>query len=664
MRLLSNLRRAAALVSAGFVTLATAGGLAAPLPAGAAVEPPMARPAVAIPAALPVSLTPEDVEAWLDGIVPALLVREGIVGASVAVVADGGIVTQRGFGWAEVDADGHGVRPVDPEATLFRIGSVSKLVVGTAVMQLVEEGSLDLDAPVAEYLDFDIPVKFGTPITLRHLLTHSAGFEDTLGGVLLPDGEEAPELREAVHVPPPQIFEPGTMPGYSNYSNALAAYVVERVSGQPFAEYADAHVFGPAGMETASFEQPLPAHLADLLTETYPAAGEPPVPFQTLGPWPAGSVSASGADMGAFMLAHLETESSPLLSPQSLETMHAPALTEETLGGIANADTMAISFYEISRHGVRGLSHGGDLLHDHADLWISPEHGAGIFVALNSTGVSPGSPSAVRELIVDGFADRYLASEMPPAAARSSSADSAAALAGSYELSRRAESTFIRLYSAASKFVVTPDGTGGITLTGVTDMGGVPLRFVEVEAGLWQSDRGTEQMGVRLGEDGVVEAIGMHPAFLLTPMSPWREAVVPALVAAIAILAIAVVAWPVRALVGVRLARPLELQPLDRRLRLLSLLAAGAVLVATALWAMAATQIMTAAHQSQVGIRTAQVLTVVGALGAVPAVWRAVRMGAQRRWWLALLAGVVALGFLAWAYTAAFGGLFTLSPWW
>ncbi|USQ76151.1 serine hydrolase domain-containing protein [Ornithinimicrobium cryptoxanthini] len=606
-------------------------------------------------------LTPEDVDAWLDGVVPSLLDREGIVGATVVIVDDGEVVTQRGFGWAEVDANGTGVRPVDPARTLFRIGSVSKVVVGTAVMQLVERGQLDLDAPVEDYLDLEIQARFATPITLRHLLTHTAGFEDRVSNVLLPEGAEAPELRDAVRPPPPQIFEPGTTPAYSNYSSTLAAYIVERVSGEPFAEYARKNVFEPAEMGTASFEQPLPEDLAAMATTTYPSAGEPATHFEHLGPWPSGSVSASGADMAAFMLAHLDSDSSPLLSPTSLETMHSRALSADTLGGLADGDSMAISFYEQTRNGVSGIAHGGDLSHDHAELWLSPQRGSGIFVGFNSSGVRNDSPAAFREIIIDGFVTRYLASAQATPQQLDTSVDHAAQLAGVYELSRRAESTFVRIYSAASKVTVRADGVGAITLTGITDLAGVPLRFVQVEPWLWQSARGSDQLSVRVGEDGSIEAIALHPAFVITPMSPWRAAVVPTLVASIALLLIAVVAWPVRAVAGVVFTKPLRQRPRDRRLRLLSLLAAVAALAAVGLWLMAAVQMLNFGGLSHLVVRTAQALTLIGILGAVPAFWRAVRMVRERRWWPAALAVLTVVGFLGWAYVALVGGLLTPS---
>ncbi|MGI5952142.1 MAG: serine hydrolase domain-containing protein [Brooklawnia sp.] len=645
------------LVTTAFaLILGTAG--AASAPAIAAPQP--ASPALPAPAAT-AELTSDDVGAWLEGVVPALMAREGIVGATVAVVGDGEVVAAHGFGWAEVDEHGVGVRPVDATQTMFRIGSVSKVFVGTAVMQLAEQGLLDLDAPVADYLDFEVPTRFTTPITLRHLLTHTAGFEDSYANVLLPAGVEAPELRDAVLNPPAQIFEPGTTPAYSNYSSSLAAYVVERASGRPFAQYAQEEIFGPVGMQFTTFEQPVPDELGGFVTTTYPSTGAEAFHFEHVGLWPAGSVSASGADMAAFMLAHLDAESSPLLSEESLEVMHSPALTAETLGGLAVGDAMAISFYESTRQGVTGIAHGGDLSHDHAEFWLSPEHGSGIFVAFNSSGVSGDSPVAFREILIDGFVARYLSDEQAAPVPLDTSVGNAEQLAGSYELSRRAESTFVHTYSAISKITAQPDGTGGISLSGITGMDGVPLRFIEVEPGLWQSDRTSDQLSVSMDEDGSVEAIGLHPAFVLTPMSASRAGLVPAVVVAVIVLLVAVLAWPIRAIAGVGFNRPLKQSRTDRNLRMLGLLAAVAVLAALALWFVVAMQIMTFSGVSQLALRTAQLLTLTGVLGLIPAAWRAVRQFRGRQWWRAALATVLAVGFIAWTYVALTGGLLTPS---
>jgi len=127
-------------------------------------------------------LSSGNVEAWLDEVLPAALERERVVGATVSVVANGEIIAARGYG--SVDSADDAAQTVDAESSLFRIGSISKVFTATIVMQLVEEGELDLDAPVRDVLDFSLPTSFDEPITMRHLLTHTAGFEDELAGLI------------------------------------------------------------------------------------------------------------------------------------------------------------------------------------------------------------------------------------------------------------------------------------------------------------------------------------------------------------------------------------------------------------------------------------------------------------------------------------------------
>ena len=203
-----------------------------------------------------------DVEAFLDGIVPLQLLQEDIAGATVAVVKGDKLLFAKGYGYADVQNK----TPVSAEQTLFRPGSVSKLFIWTAVMQLAEQGKLDLDRDVNDYLDFEIPVAFGKPITLKNLLTHTPGFEEQIKD-LFTDGTESPELRQYVmtHIPK-QIFPPGTTPAYSNYGAALAGYIVERISGRPLSEYLAGEHFRAARHDSvdicpAPSSSALPAHV-------------------------------------------------------------------------------------------------------------------------------------------------------------------------------------------------------------------------------------------------------------------------------------------------------------------------------------------------------------------------------------------------------------------
>ena len=212
-----------------------------PQPAAKAVLP---DSKIAVAPTGPHELTKADLDAWLDGYMPYALKAGDIPGAVVVVVKDGEPLTMRGFGYSDLKTQ----KPVDPNLTLFRPGSVSKLFTWTAVMQLVQAGKLDLDKDINTYLDFKIPPRDGKPITLRNLMTHTPGFAET-AKYLIDFGEKHPKPLGQILArwTPERIYAPGTMPAYSNYGASVAGYIVERVSGEPFNAYVARHIFAPAG---------------------------------------------------------------------------------------------------------------------------------------------------------------------------------------------------------------------------------------------------------------------------------------------------------------------------------------------------------------------------------------------------------------------------------
>jgi CubicO group peptidase (beta-lactamase class C family) len=601
-------------------------------------------------------LTTADVDAWLDGMLPTLLAREEIPGAAVSIVRDGKVLTQRGFGLADTGITGGHPRAVDPQRTIFRMGSVSKTVVATAVMQLVQSGQVDLDRPVTDYTDVELPAPFGTPVTLRHLLTHTAGFEEAYANMFLAAGTPAP-LRETVTAAPPeQIYEPGTSPAYSNYSYALAAYVVEYVTGRDAAEYLQKEVLQASGMSTASFAQPLPEHPNAELAQVYPGRHHEPIPFELVGPWPPGSLSASAADMGAFMLAQLDTDGSALLDRPTLALMHSPALGEDQLGGLAAGPRMALGFFEEDRNGHRILGHSGDLIHSHAALQLYPDHATGIFIALNGSGTRPDSAAILRSAMLEGFADRYFPFPGTAPQPLDSAAEHAGAVAGTYGLSRTAQSTFMRAYSMLASIQVSADA-GTLTIPLLRDAGGTPVKLSEVEPWVWEDSEGHHRVAVRVGETGVVEAIGLSPAIVLLPKPAWQVAATPVMAGSLGVLLLALLAWPVRAIIGWRLKAPLHLPHRDKWLRRITLAAAAVIAVGVALWAAVVIQ-MTGGFSAWTGlVRGAQLATALGVLGLVPAVWRAVRAWTQPHKSRAVLATLVALAFLGFGAVAVAGGL-------
>ncbi len=202
----------------------------------------------------PHPLDQADLTAFFDGILPLQLERSDIAGASVLVMKDGNVLLAKGYGYADVKSK----KPVDPASTIFRLASISKLFTWVSVMQLEEQGKLNLDTDVNQYLDFQIRPAFNKPITLRNLMTHTGGFEETIDDIIITDPKKAVSLRDyLIRNQPMRIYPPGEIPAYSNYGVGLASYIVQRASGEPFEQYVQEHIFAPLGMTHSSFYQPL-----------------------------------------------------------------------------------------------------------------------------------------------------------------------------------------------------------------------------------------------------------------------------------------------------------------------------------------------------------------------------------------------------------------------
>ncbi|MGH7707687.1 MAG: serine hydrolase domain-containing protein, partial [Vulcanimicrobiaceae bacterium] len=346
------------------------------------------------------SLTATDLNAFLDGFVPFAIERGDVAGAVVSVVKDGQILVNRGYGYADLKTR----RPVSPDETLFRPGSIGKLFTWTAVMQQVERGKLNLDRDVNDYLDFKIPPAFGKPITLRNLLTHTPGFEDTFKDSFVKDPSRLVPLGDYLksHIPR-RIFPPGEIVAYSNYGASLAGYIVQRVSGQKYADYIAENIFQPLGMSHSTMLQPLPARLAPLMSAGYKAASGPPVPFEFIEVAPAGALSSTSADMAKFMIAQLQNGrlgARQILKPATARLMHTPQHTEAP--GLNGFD---LGFYDENRNGRRIIGHAGDTEVFHSDLHLILDANVGLFMSFNSTGAN-GAVVRIRTALFAAFLDR------------------------------------------------------------------------------------------------------------------------------------------------------------------------------------------------------------------------------------------------------------------
>jgi len=488
-------------------------------------------------------LNKTDLDAWLDGFMPYAIARGDIAGAVVVVVKDGQVLTQRGFGYSDIEKR----NPVSPEMTLFRPGSVSKLFTWTAVMQLVEQGKIDLDKDVNAYLDFKIPPRDGEPVTMRHILTHTAGFEETVRHLIHDNPDKLVPLDRYVKVSlPTRIFDAGTTPAYSNYATALAGYIVQRQSGLSFDEYVERHIFQPLRMQHSSFRQPLPKHFQPLMSQGYPAASQKAEKFEIVDPAPAGSLSASGADMGKFMIAHLNGGAG-LLKPETAKMMH-----DYRLDVIPGLHRMALGFYEQNINGHRGLAHGGDTSLFHSDLTLFPDDGIGLFVSVNSSG-GQGAPRALRERLFDEFGNRYFPDQ--PVTSRvdaETSKKHVEQLAGSYFNSRGIRSKFLHILDLISPIAIGRDEDGKLSAPMVTNTAGKPRRWVEIEPYVWKDLDSDEKLAAKV-EDGRVTRWSFDTVspFMVFDRAPWYKDpawLAPALYAALGLLLLAALSWPVGAI--------------------------------------------------------------------------------------------------------------------
>jgi CubicO group peptidase (beta-lactamase class C family) len=529
-------------------------------------------------------LTADDVNAWLDGYMPYALKTGDIAGAAVVIVKDGKILVERGYGYSDVA----GRKPVDPALTMFRPGSVSKLVTWTAVMQQVEKGKIDLDADVNRYLDFKIPPRDGKPVTMRNLMTHTGGFEDRAKYILSGDSAMIPSfdviLKKSV---PNRIFAPGTTPAYSNYGASLAGYIVQRVSGEPFNDYIDHHILEPLDMKHSSFRQPLPPALVPLMSKGYKVASGKPTRFEFVGPAPAGSLSSTGEDMGHFMIAHLqdgEYQGRRILEPATAQMMHNSPLTI-----LPPLNRMELGFFETNLNGREVIGHLGDTQSFHTSLHLFLKDGVGFYASFNSPGKA-GAAGNLRAALFEDFADRYFpGSETKGRVDAKTSAGHARAMAGRWEASRRSESSFLNIASLIGQLKISVGPDGGLLLP-LPGLNGQPRHWVETAPFVWRDKDGHMRLAAKVADGKVTRlSFDMVSPFTVYERPPWYKNagwLVPLLLVSVAVLLFTALLWPVRAIVRRNYGASLALEPRALRAYRLSRIAAIAILVALAGWAL------------------------------------------------------------------------------
>jgi len=510
-------------------------------------------------------LTASDLEAFLDGLLPQQIEHSDIAGAVVSVVKDGKVLFEKGYGYSDAEKK----TPVSPQDTLFRPGSISKTFTWTAVMQQVEQGKLNLDHDVNEYLDFQIPHTFGKPTTLRDIMTHRSGLEETIKDLFVASQQDLTPMAQYLpaHLPA-QIFSPGTVPAYSNYATTVAAYIVQRVSGQPFDDYVDEHFFKPLGMTRATFHQPLPEALKPFMSKGYELGSGKPKPFEWVEVAPAGSLSASGESMAHWMIMHLQNGrygNVQILRPETAVEMHA-----RQEGWPAGMNAMALGFYEQNMNGHRIVAHGGDTEWFHSNMLLLLDANVGLFVSYNSAG-RPNQGDHRGDLFVK-FMDRYFPGAPANEPTLSTAKEHAESVAGSYKISRRFETNILALTTVLGQAKVVADPQDyTIYLDGLFKKeNGQPRHFREIAPMRFRSVDGPEQLAFVKNSEGYQQLYLDYPFMIFQQVESALNIQIfnyVVLGLGLGVVVLTILFWPVASILRKHYGQPLTLGESARRWR-------------------------------------------------------------------------------------------------
>lgn len=454
-------------------------------------------------AAQPPQIDPASVETFLDGYVAALMADQYPPGMMVAVAT-----RERAFVKSYGVADWESGEPATPD-TLFRIASISKTFVWTAVMMLVDEGKLSLDADVNDYLtQFRIPEGFGAPVTLNHLMTHRAGFEDTLG-----DFFEAKTGRDAaeslIRHMPKRVAPPGARTAYSNWGTDLAALIVENVSGMPFDAFVRSRILTPLGMTSTALRDPEGAAGAAYNDPSLDARTARPHEMKNGAPSPmihdaleptyaAGAASLSARDAARWLqfflnggVAREGGRETRLLSPQAFAVMRTRQFDDRRL-----APDFAHGFMETEIAGHPTFGHGGTLSGFIADMTVAPSLGVGVFVVVNGA-EGTRVADAVSRAVIERLAGAELYAHPWAQEAAPAQVEAAKALAGTYLGNRRLFSKFEKIAALGSQVVIAPQDDGSLVVAG----GGQEKRYYPYAPDVW-TDRARDRLYAYRGADG------------------------------------------------------------------------------------------------------------------------------------------------------------------
>ncbi|MCL2758755.1 MAG: beta-lactamase family protein, partial [Treponema sp.] len=361
-------------------------------------------------------------------------------GAAIAVLKDGELVFNKAYGYAIQD------ETIATTDSVFEWGSATKLLVWTSLMQLVEQGKINLNNDIREYLpdNFLKKIKFDIPITMYHLMHHNAGWEDSMVNLFYSSPKNVPSLEKQLRENEPvQIYRPGTITAYSNYGTALAGYIVEYLSQKPFYQYVWENIFEPLGMFNTAIhplqeDNPQIAERRGQIKGHSPGKDKP-APMKAeriyIGLYPAGSVISTAEDAAKFIAALIPAAGEASLLFNDIETLNK--MLSNSYSFIDNFPGIAHGFIE-NFGAVKILGHGGSTAAFSSLFTFSKDERFALVVLTNQ---------ASETSLCYGLTKALYGEYEPPAVTEKF--PDAANFAGWYAMARRPETGFTKLIMSA-----------------------------------------------------------------------------------------------------------------------------------------------------------------------------------------------------------------------
>ena len=482
-------------------------------------------------------------EAFLDGVVNTSMEENHIAGAVVGVMVDNKVVVKKGYGYSDVANK----IEVDPNKTLFRIGSVTKLFTYLSLMQLHEQGKLDLEADIQDYLpNLEIPKTYDEPIRVKNIFTHTAGFEDRIIG-LFGDSEASlkPYDQLLAEQMPARVREPGIVSSYSNHSLGIAGLIIENVSGLSWAEYVQQNILDPLGMEFATAYQPVPEAISENSAKGYVWQNgeyvEKPFEYVPLGA--AGTMSASADAMMTFLSMQLNggaVDGNRVIGADTLAQMQSPLYSVHP-----QLNNWMYGYADSNSHGVEAFGHDGATLRFFTLFMMIPGTDTGVFVSTNTSG-----GGKVLKAVMQGLLDRYQPMEFEIVPTESPS--DLATIVGTYVTFRHAYSTAGKLNLVNVAIEITPgDDAGEILLNYGVDG---PKTAIEIEPKLFQIVDTDTKVFFDSDKHGLQRMFigGASGSFYKVSGFDNPNSQLPVLIIALLLMLWALIRWPIQRLKSTR----------------------------------------------------------------------------------------------------------------